>query len=977
MRTLLAWALIILPAQSAQSANTRQDPIILARDGQALATIVTADRDGAVRFAANELKRYLDRVTGATFSIVATAPNPTRIFVGECPQARAAGLNVAELKRDGFYRVVRGDDLFLLGRDAPGRFRISLHDKKEHATLFAVYDFLEDVCGVRWCKSGPHGEVVPHVPTLAVKREAVKEEPFFVDRSLCQFGLHHYKYPDADKHAEKESSDRTRWGLRMRYETVAFVEGCHSSYYLKFAKRFAGEHPDWFALQKNGERAIDTPRGAYLCYSHPGVIDAFSKDARAYFSGQPPASRGLKTWRKCGYGDELMVDPHDSYIYCQCPTCLKTYEADPDQDYSEIIFAAVAKIAEAVKDFEGKYITTLAYGPKRQPPKTVVLPENVRVRLCVNGPIYHSVPGSRKEQLQLIKAWSGRMEGDLVLWLYNNAARPGGRVPGVPEVEPHAIAGFLRAVRPYVKGAFFENESTVHTFRFLDEYVVLKLLWDPDQDVDQLLDDFFAKFYGPASTPMRRFYARLGELWKRTFTLYGADRPQFAGRIDLWEKIYTTEELTRLGQVLGEAEEKAKGQEAYAWRVTLIREELLGRLEQNRADFEQTLGVAKQTQVTCFRSAVEPRADELLPAAAWQHVPRERLGPAPWRSRYNKGQGLSVLTHFMVLWSPRSLHLLIEAEEPDMEGSATYLDREPDDPSLWKDSTVEFFVTLHDERIMSLSTYQILINDRGVFSDHAKQLGKQDWGWDSRATVTVDRSQNGWTARVAVPFESLGITDPLKVGRAAFNVVRHRSRRSVPPELYSWSAAGWGEPSRHGQLIFSPDRVSPQPRNLLNGGGLDDPATGSPQPLADWIVTRDDLPHVSLDTKTRWDGKGSARLHRDTPGSATVLQYLPLLKPDTQYRFRCKVKTENVEPGPGGKYPRLNGVYANFYVPGANLHIPRKAITGTTDWRNIEFTARTARDLGKNPRFYVRLKMRNATGTAWFDEAEVREIQKR
>jgi len=971
MRTLFVWASIGLPSLSAQP----EDGIVLARDGQALATIVTADRDGVARFAATELKRYLDRVTGATFAIVANASKPPRVFIGDCPPTRAAGLDVAKLKRDGFYRVVKGGDVFLLGRDTPGRFRISAHDKKEHATLFAVYDFLEDVCGVRWCKSGPHGEVVPRRPTLAVKREVVKEEPFFVDRSLCQFGLHYYKYPDADQHEKEGSFDRARWGLRMRYETVAFAEGCHSSYYLKFAERFAKEHPDWFALQKNGDRAINTPRGAYLCYSHPGVIDAFIKDARAYFSGQPPESRGLKTWRKCGYGDELMVDPHDSYIFCQCPICLKTYEADPGQGYSEIIFAAVAKIAEAVKDFEGKYITTLAYGPKRQPPKTVVLPENVRVRLCVNGPIYNSVPGSRDEQLQLIKAWSSRMKGDLVLWLYNNAARPGGRVPGVPEVEPHAIADFLKAVRPYVKGAFFENESTVQTFRFLDEYIVLKLLWNPGQDVDQLLDDFFAKFFGPASAPMRRFYARLEELWKRTFTLYGGDRPQFAGRIDLWEKVYTTDELARLGQMLSEAAEKVKGQEAHAWRVDLIRKELLGRLEQNRAEFERTLGVAKQTQVTCFRSAVEPGG--LLPAAAWQHMPRERLGPAPWRSKYIKDQELSVLTHFRVLWTPRNLHLLIEAEEPDLASSATYLDREPDDPSLWKDSTVEFFVTLHDERIMSLSTYQLLINDRGVFSDHARQLGKQDWGWDSRATVTVDRAESSWTANVAVPFESLGITDPLKVGRVAFNVVRHRSRRNVPPELYSWSSAGWGEPSRHGQLIFSPDRISPQPPNLLKGGGLDDPASGSPQPLAGWTIPRDDLPHVSLDTKTRWDGRGSARVHRGTFGSATLLQYLPPLKPDTQYRFRCKVKTKNVEPGTGGKYPRLNGVYANLYVPGANLHIPRKAITGTTDWRNIEFTARTARDLGKEPRFYVRLKIRNATGTAWFDEAEVREVEKK
>ena len=36
--------------------------------------------------------------------------------------AGAAGLDAAKLKRDGFYRAVVGDDLFLLGRDHKRRW---------------------------------------------------------------------------------------------------------------------------------------------------------------------------------------------------------------------------------------------------------------------------------------------------------------------------------------------------------------------------------------------------------------------------------------------------------------------------------------------------------------------------------------------------------------------------------------------------------------------------------------------------------------------------------------------------------------------------------------------------------------------------------------------------------------------------------------------------------------------------------------
>ena len=975
-RSVLACALWTLPFVAERSGAQELGTLALARDGKALAPIVVRDSKGVAGFAAQELKTYLDRVTGTEFAIVKAATAGPRIFVGDCPEARAAGLDVDALARDGFYRAVKGDDLFLLGRDHGERWRVYLHDKKEHATLFAVYDLLEDVCGVRWFKAGPFGEVVPRKPTLSVKREVVQDEPVFVDRSLCQFGLHGYKYPDADKHETAGTKDRSLWGLRNRYETVLFAEGCHSTYYLKYEERFAEKHPDWFALKKNGDRAIKTPRGSYLCYSHPGTVDALIKDARAYLTGQPPASRGLKTWNKCGYGNEFMVDPHDSYIDCQCERCLELHNADPEQAYSEVIFATVAKVAEAVKDLKGKYVSTLAYGPKREPPKTVVLPENVRVRLCVRGPIHHVLPGSSAEQMQLIEAWSKRLKGDLVLWLYNNAGRPGGRVPGAAEVEPHAIAEFVRAARPYIKGAFFENESTAHTFRFLDEYVILKLMWDPDQDVDALLDDFFVNFFGAAAPQMERVYIRLAELWRRVFTIYGGDRPRYAGRIDMWEKIYTKEELAALAALADEAAELVRNNEALAWRVAMIRDNLIGQLQRNRADFERTLGVAKQTRTTCSRAHVVPAADGLLPLDAWEQAPHERLGDAPWRSKHAVDHGLTVLTHFKVLWTPDAFHLLIDAAEPDFANSATFAEREPDDRNLWKDSTVEVMITLHDERIMSQAKYQLLINDRGVLADMTVQLGKQDWGWDSGAKIVNERHDTGWRARVAIPFEALGIKDPVKLGPVAFNVVRHRARKGMEPELFSWSQAGWGDPSRHGRLTFSPEPSTPLPPNQLAGGGMDCSVKDRPYAPEGWLVPTASVPHVSIDAHERWDGAGAVKLELAEAGTVGLLQYMKGLKPDTRYRFRCKVRTANVvAQQQAGKWPRLNGVYANLFVPGANLHIPRQAMRGTTDWRNIEFEARTDKEFGEKPVFYVRLYLRNATGTAWFDDVEAREVR--
>ena len=218
------------------------------------------------------------------------------------------------------------------------------------------------------------------------------------------------------------------------------------------------------------------------------------------------------------------------------------------------------------------------------------------------------------------------MEGDLVLWLYPNAARPTKTIAGVPEIQPHAIAEFITAMKPYVKGAYFENESTAQTFRFLDEYVIFKLLWDPDQDVDALLDDYFTSFYGPAAEPIAAMYAHLEELWREVYTLYGGDTPRFASRVDLWEKIYTEDALAELDVLVEQAAALGQGDEAYEWRVAMIRDEMVGRLHDNRATYERELGVAAQTETNCYRAQAETGADGLLPLSAWEGWPHEVLG---------------------------------------------------------------------------------------------------------------------------------------------------------------------------------------------------------------------------------------------------------------------------------------------------------------------------------------------------------------
>jgi len=66
-----------------------QEPLALAQGGVARAVIVPAEGNDVPAFAAAELERYLEQITGADFEVAAQAPaGMSRIVIGDCPEAR-------------------------------------------------------------------------------------------------------------------------------------------------------------------------------------------------------------------------------------------------------------------------------------------------------------------------------------------------------------------------------------------------------------------------------------------------------------------------------------------------------------------------------------------------------------------------------------------------------------------------------------------------------------------------------------------------------------------------------------------------------------------------------------------------------------------------------------------------------------------------------------------------------------------------
>src|SRR2546425_7169516 len=92
----------------------------LVQDGQSTCTIVVPNAaDPWTAKAAHWLQEYIRMVSGAELRVASEdqAPAGTLISVGHTLHAKRAGIDVRDLKWDGCKLIVKGDVLYLLGRD--------------------------------------------------------------------------------------------------------------------------------------------------------------------------------------------------------------------------------------------------------------------------------------------------------------------------------------------------------------------------------------------------------------------------------------------------------------------------------------------------------------------------------------------------------------------------------------------------------------------------------------------------------------------------------------------------------------------------------------------------------------------------------------------------------------------------------------------------------------------------------------------
>lgn len=491
------------------AAGPRPGPALtLAADGRTPYTVaVDAGGSETERFAAAELSRYLERMSGAPFP-VAGSPAAGPVVALRVDSAYGARRGSDE----AFSIAIRGDSLVLTGGSP-------------RAVLYAAYDLLARL-GCRWIAPeldfyAGAGEVVPRRERLVyAPAGAVEERPRFSVRKLdVEEGLSHdeaslrrmiewmpkARFNTLQVPLDYNGTGRVRWDAwraalvpELRLRGIGVEVGGHG--YQNFLDdemeggRLFELHPEWF-----GRDAQCRPsREDRLVFNteDPGAVAYLTRNVVAYLQARPEITI-FDFW------------PPDGARWAECPA----WEAfgTPQDRQARLVNHVAAEVRRARPDVR---LEIIAYAHAKLPPETVTLDPGVLVDFCPIGQnfdvdIDDPAGGNNAQYVDAVRAWRARFGGDIGLYSYYR--RYAWR--SLPVLLPRYIQRDLRwyAAVPLQAVGTYAEPGDWGTYE-ANHYALAALAWNPDGDVEALLDDYARARFGEAWRPARAALAALEDV---------------------------------------------------------------------------------------------------------------------------------------------------------------------------------------------------------------------------------------------------------------------------------------------------------------------------------------------------------------------------------------------------------------------------------------------------------------------------------
>jgi Domain of unknown function (DUF4838)/Glycosyl hydrolase family 67 N-terminus len=624
--TVLVACQILEAQKRKKTAATLQTPqkILIAENGKSDYRIVIPKAATAHEQKASQvLQDYLIQISGAALPIISSDKARSRfeILLGQNERLDelTVGINFSTLKEDGF--LIKTDSA-----------RIIIAGGSEKGTLYGVYTFLEKYLGCRMYS--PKVKLVPRQNRIALS-------PILIDLQVpvIRFRDTHYRvswdaeYTDWHKLDHDEKGARTDWGMWV-----------HTFNELVPPDIYYSDHPEYFSMVK-GKR-IPTQ----LCLANEEVLGILIQNLRKKIAQNPEATY----WS---------VSQNDNRDFCTCDRCRLLDEREGSPSGSIISF--VNKVAE---QFPEKIISTLAYEYGRKAPSTLKPRENVNIMLC-SIEVYRGEPirtdTSSTDFVRDVEEW-GKISNDIIVWDYviqfNNLISP---FPNLHVLQPN-----IQFFAEHGVTAMFEqgNREVGGEFAELRAYMISKLLWNPYENADTLMNDFLRGYYGPAAKPIRQYIDEMREALLKS----GKPLRIFGTPNEAATSYLTPQLIERYEQLFNQAEKSVSSLPDLLERVRIARLPLeFAIMEQAKKVFVGDRGVFKKVNGKYearseIRSKIDPFTDLCVRAGVTQ-VKEWSTSPEEYRSAMYRllSQGMNEHLAFgkkVVFISPDTTKFSLEAK---------------------------------------------------------------------------------------------------------------------------------------------------------------------------------------------------------------------------------------------------------------------------------------------------------------------------
>lgn len=497
---LSAWTMAIISLLVACARLQREDNRVSVSEPL---IVIPANASAVKCFAAAELKKHLELITGKKVPIVRDDDKniPAAAFpfyVGAAPAGAQAALKAEEAR----YWITPAA-VYFRGEDSAGDGKGMLLEIKRFrtGTMSAVYFFLENELGVKWIEPGDENIVFTPAPILSLTERTFDWTPRLAQRELrpnsAWKNMADTALPRAMAYSREErlkkDYDQRLWLRRERMGASLMLNYGHA--FTDWWEKYGKIHPEYFAYVKAAGK-----RGPYADGAKPDRV-------KMCVSNRALHRQIVGDWLKNGATGTLNLCENDSAGYCECPECLKLDAGKDGEPFGECLtdryvwFAnEVLKLARrSVPDAKG---VMYAYSVYRFPPRR----EKVS-----DGLVIGFVPSCLRENDKLdadYKAW--RAAGAKELFLR----------PNDMYLDPGLPIGFDKKMYESFKvgmdnGIIGTDYDALHGFwevSGLGDYALARGNVYPEKDFDYWEDEYCSTF-GAAQDDMKAYLRFWRKIW--------------------------------------------------------------------------------------------------------------------------------------------------------------------------------------------------------------------------------------------------------------------------------------------------------------------------------------------------------------------------------------------------------------------------------------------------------------------------------